>query len=114
MCVSRSVLIASIKVFAGIDMSNEETCIIKVLKPVAKKKIRREIKILRNLTGGPNIVGLLDVVHDPPSRSNSLIMEYVHNTDWKELFPSFSELEIKHYIFQLLDVCNSSFCFDRA
>ena len=102
------------KVFEGVDMSNEETCIIKVLKPVAKKKIRREIKILRNLTGGPNIVGLLDVVHDPPSRSNSLIMEYVHNTDWKELFPSFSELEIKHYIFQLLDVCNSSFCFDRA
>ena len=85
-------------------MSNEDTCIIKVLKPVAKRKIRREIKILRNLSGGPNIVGLLDVVHDPPSRSHSLIMEYVHNTEWKDLFPLFTELEIKHYVFQLLDV----------
>ncbi|KAF7798563.1 hypothetical protein EIP86_009785 [Pleurotus ostreatoroseus] len=94
------------EVFEGIDMSNEDTCVIKVLKPVAKKKIKREIKILRNLSGGPNVVGLLDVVHDPPSQSNSLIMEYVDNTDWKELFNSFTEVEIKHYVFQLLDALN--------
>lgn len=85
-------------------MTTEEACIIKVLKPVAKRKIKREIKILRNLTGGPNIVGLLDVVHDPPSRSNSLIMEFVDNCEWKELYPTLTELEIKHYVFQLLTV----------
>ncbi|KAH9951096.1 kinase-like protein [Amylocystis lapponica] len=90
------------EVFEGIDSSNEDPCVIKVLKPVAKKKIKREIKILRNLTGGPNIIGLLDVVHDPPSRSNSLIMEYVENTEWKDLHRTVSELEIKHYLFQLL------------
>jgi casein kinase II subunit alpha len=38
--------------------------VIKVLKPVKKKKIKREIKILQNLSGGPNIVALLDVVRD--------------------------------------------------
>ena len=85
-------------------MTNEETCIIKVLKPVSKKKIKREIKILRNLTGGPNVISLLNVVHDPISRSNSLIMEYVSNVDWKDLYPTFTELEIKHYMFQLLKV----------
>lgn len=90
------------EVFKGIDMSNEEICVIKVLKPVAKRKIKREIKILRNLAGGPNIVGLLDVVHDPPSRSHSLIMEFVENVDWKQLYPTFTELEIKHYVFQLI------------
>lgn len=90
------------EVFEGIDMTNEETCIIKVLKPVSKKKIKREIKILRNLTGGPNVISLLNVVHDPISRSNSLIMEYVSNVEWKELYPTFTELEIKHYVFQLL------------
>lgn len=42
-------------------MVNTEKCIIKVLKPVAAKKIKREIKILRNLTGGPNVVALIDV-----------------------------------------------------
>ena len=34
-------------------------------QPVKKKKIKREIKILENLRGGPNIVTLLDVVKDP-------------------------------------------------
>jgi len=90
------------EVFEGVDMSNEETIVIKVLKPVSKKKIKREVKILRNLTGGPNIISLLDVVQDGPSRSNSLIMEYVDNAEWKELFATLTETEAKNYLFQLL------------
>ena len=85
-------------------MSNEEICIIKVLKPVSKKKIKREIKILRNLAGGPNVIRLMDIVHDPPSRSNSLITEYVENVEWKDIFATLSEMEIKFYLFQLLRV----------
>ncbi|KAG6903039.1 hypothetical protein C0995_007472 [Termitomyces sp. Mi166 len=90
------------EVFEGIDMANNEQCIIKVLKPVAAKKIRREIKVLRNLTGGPNVVALLDVVLDPSGRFHSLIMEYIENIEWKSLFPRFTEPDIKHYTFQLL------------
>ena len=52
------------EVFEGINVANYQKCVIKVLKPVKKKKIKREIKILQNLSGGPNIVGLLDVVRD--------------------------------------------------
>lgn len=52
------------EVFEGVNTLNGEKCVIKVLKPVKKKKIKREIKILQNLTGGPNIIGLLDVVRD--------------------------------------------------
>jgi casein kinase II subunit alpha len=33
----------------------DEKCVVKVLKPVKKKKIKREIKILQNLCGGPNV-----------------------------------------------------------
>ncbi|KAH9851968.1 kinase-like protein [Lenzites betulinus] len=116
------------EVFEGVDSSNEDACVIKVLKPVAKKKIKREIKILRNLAGGPNVVRLLDTVHDGPSRANSLVMEFVQNTDWKELFGSLAEMEIKHYLFQLLraldfvhsrgiihrDVKPANIMFDRA
>jgi casein kinase II subunit alpha len=87
-----------------LDTANSEACIIKVLKPVASKKIKREIKILRNLTGGPNIVALLDVVQDPSSRYHSLIMEYVDNVEWKALYPILSEVNIKLYTFQLLKV----------
>ncbi|KAJ7924890.1 kinase-like domain-containing protein [Mycena leptocephala] len=77
------------EVFEGIDMVNSDRCVIKVLKPVAAKKIKREIKVLRNLTGGPNVIALVDV-------------EYVENVDWKRLFPVFTESDIKHYTFQLL------------
>ncbi|KAG4414310.1 hypothetical protein IFR04_012556 [Cadophora malorum] len=52
------------EVFQGINVINYQECVIKVLKPVKKKKIKREIKILQNLSGGPNIIGLLDVVRD--------------------------------------------------
>lgn len=52
------------EVFEGINIVNYQKCVVKVLKPVKKKKIKREIKILQNLAGGPNVVALLDVVRD--------------------------------------------------
>lgn len=61
------------EVFEGIDVVKNEKCVIKVLKPVKQKKINREIKILRNLRGGANIVKLLDVVKDPDTRTPSLV-----------------------------------------
>lgn len=84
---------------------SEEKCIIKVLKPVKKKKIKREIKILQNLAGGPNIVALLDVVRDPASKIPSLITEYVHNLDFKVLYPRFTDMDVRYYMFELLKAC---------
>jgi casein kinase II subunit alpha len=34
-------------VFQGVSVANNQRCVIKILKPVKKKKIRREIKILQ-------------------------------------------------------------------
>jgi casein kinase II subunit alpha len=65
-------------------------------------QIKREIKILQNLYGGPNIVKLLDVVRDEESKTPSLIFEYVNNTDFKVLYPSLSDYDIRYYIFELL------------
>src|SRR3954469_7324259 len=102
------------EVFEGINVVNYQKCVIKVLKPVKKKKIKREIKILQNLAGGPNIVALLDAVRDSQvsrhrtllsssdavgryghessgsdfttqSKTPSLIFEYVNNTDFRSL-----------------------------
>ena len=92
------------QVFEGVNISNDEKCIIKVLKPVKKKKIKREIKILQNLAGGPNIVALLDVVRDPMSKIPSLITEYVHNVDFKVLYPRFSDQDVRYYMLELLKV----------
>ncbi|RFU26871.1 hypothetical protein B7463_g9468, partial [Scytalidium lignicola] len=52
------------EVFEGINIVNYQKCAIKVLKPVKEKEIKRQIKILQNLSGGPNIVALLDVVRN--------------------------------------------------
>ena len=69
-------------------------------------QIKREIKILQNLYGGPNIVKLLDVVRDDESKTPSLIFEHVNNTDFKVLYPTLSDYDIRYYIFELLKARN--------
>ena len=73
-----------------------------ILKPVKKKKIRREIKILQNLTGGPNIIQLLDMVRDPASETPSLIFEHVDNVDFKILYPTLTDADLRYYVYELL------------
>jgi len=100
------------EVFEGVNIVNDEKCIIKVLKPVKKKKIKREIKILQNLAGGPNIIALLDVVRDPSSKIPSLVTEYIHNVDFKLLYPTFTDFDARYYIFELLKALD--FCHSRG
>jgi serine/threonine protein kinase len=67
-------------------------------------QIKREIKILQNLCGGPNIIKLMDVVRDQHSKTPSLIFEYVNNTDFKQLYPTLTDYDIRYYIYELLKV----------
>lgn len=99
------------EVFAGVNVNNNSKCVIKILKPVKKKKIKREIKILQNLCGGKNIIQLLDIVRDPLSKTPSLVFEYVNNIDFKVLYPTLTDYDIRYYIFELLkalDFCHSN------
>jgi casein kinase II subunit alpha len=90
------------EVFAGSNVNNGCKCVVKILKPVKKKKIKREIKILQNLSGGKNIIQLLDVVRDPVSKTPCLIFEHVNNIDFKILYPRLTDFEIRYYIYELL------------
>ena len=56
------------------DVQTDENVVIKVLKPVKKSKMKREIKILFAVNGHPNIIELKEVVKDPASRSNCLVL----------------------------------------
>jgi len=67
-------------------------------------QIKREIKILQNLCGGPNVVKLLDIVRDQHSKTPSLIFEYVNSTDFKVLYPTLTDYDIRYYIYELLKV----------
>ena len=98
------------EVFEGVHAGNNSKCVIKILKPVKKKKIKREIKILQNLTGWPNIIKLLDIVREPQSKTPSLIFEHVNNTDFKVLYPTLTDYDVRYYILELLkalDFCHS-------
>jgi len=97
------------EVFEGRHV-NGGKCVIKILKPVKTKKINREIKILQNLTGGVNVIKLLDVVREPTTKTPSLIFEHVNNTDFKVLYPTLTDYDIRYYINELLkalDFCHS-------
>ena len=61
--------------------------------------------------GGTNAIHLLDIVRDPQSKTPSLIFEYVNNTDFKVLYPTLTDLDIRYYIFELLkalEFCHSN------
>merc|ERR1712232_1442907 len=90
------------EVFSGYHVPTDKQVVIKILKPVKKKKIKREIKILQNVSKGPNIVSLLDVVRDPLTKTPALVFEHVNNTDWKTLYPKLSLDDIRFYIYQIL------------
>ncbi|GFP83919.1 casein kinase ii subunit alpha-1 [Phtheirospermum japonicum] len=84
-----------------------------VIRKVGRGKyseIKREIKILQNLCGGPNIVKLLDIVRDQNSKTPSLVFEYVNSNDFKVLYPTLTDYDIRYYIYELLkalDHCHS-------
>lgn len=72
------------------------------MKPVRKNKIQREIKILQNLYGGPNIIKLHDVARDEASKTPCLVFEHVNNTPYKTLFSKAKDIDIRYYMFELL------------
>lgn len=74
-------------------------------------QIKREIKILQNLCGGPNIIKLLDIVRDQQSKTPSLIFEHVNNTDFKVLYPTLSDYDVRYYIYELLKASETLVCF---
>lgn len=98
------------EVFEAINVVNNEQCVVKILKPVKKKKIKREIRILENLRGGTNIITLEACVKDPVTRTPALIFEYVNNIDFKNLYQSLNDYDIRFYLYELLkalDYCHS-------
>ncbi|KAI8077332.1 casein kinase II subunit alpha [Gilbertella persicaria] len=98
------------EVFEGVDIEKDQKVVIKILKPVKKKKIKREIKILQNIAGGVNVIELLDVVRDSQSKTPALVFEYINNTDFKILYPKFTDYDVRYYMYELLkalDYCHS-------
>lgn len=91
--------------YLGYCKSNNQKCVIKVLKPVKSEKIYREIKILQILYGGPNIVLLTDLVKEPVSRIPCFIYEWIPTTESKHMFTRLSDFECRLYTYKVLQAC---------
>ncbi|KAK8804061.1 hypothetical protein WA171_000154 [Blastocystis sp. BT1] len=90
------------EVFKAIDMTTGKPVSIKYLKPVRKKKIRREIKIMQQLAGGPCIIPLLGVVLNPETHAPSLITKWVETRDFREFYLHLSDYELRYYFYKIL------------
>ncbi|KAK5080417.1 Casein kinase II subunit alpha' [Lithohypha guttulata] len=90
------------EVFKATDLRNNQICVIKVLKPVSMRAVKREIKILQHLSGGPNIVQYVDAATDSTGNSTVIVTEHVNNTYYRTLYSAFNDTEVRFYTFQLL------------
>lgn len=97
-------------VFEGVDSRNGKRVVIKILKPVRKVKIAREIRILELLKNGPNIVGCYDICFDSQTMTPSIIFEFFSTVNLKNVMLNLSLADVKVYMFQVfraLDYCHS-------
>lgn len=58
------------------------------------------------MRGGTNIISLQAVVKDPVSRTPALIFEHVNNMDFKQLYQTLNDYDIRFYLYELLKVLN--------
>jgi len=88
------------EVYESVNANNNEKCVVKVLKPIKKRKIKKEVKVLLNLVGAPNTVRLLDMVRDKQTKIPSLVFQFIDCTSWKSI--EWEEEDLKLYMFELL------------
>ena len=90
------------EVFQGVNVENNQPCVIKILKPVRQEKIFRETKILQTLYGGPNIVKLYDVLRDQATKTPCLVFEYIPNIETKQINYQLNHMDIRLYTYKIL------------
>ena len=92
------------EVFEGYNKLNKQAVAIKILKPIELRKIRREIKILQAVQGGPNIIELIDVVKDDLTENPTFVTEFVdtRDTHLRKLRTTFNEDDIRYYMYEIL------------
>ncbi|ETO18640.1 hypothetical protein RFI_18622, partial [Reticulomyxa filosa] len=68
--------------------------------------------LIKKKKGGPNIIQLLDCVRSDVAsgRTPALVFEYVNNVNFTVLYPTFTDFDVRYYIYELLiglDYCHS-------
>ncbi|XP_055986213.1 casein kinase II subunit alpha-like [Sorex fumeus] len=96
------------EVFEAININNNKKVAVKILKPVMENKVKREIKILENLRGGPNIIYLTDIIKSPNLGAPALVLEHVNNRDYRQLYKTLTDYDIRFYMYEILKALDYS------
>ena len=62
--------------YEGVKAEDGTHVAIKILRPIKKEKIKREVKVLQTLSKGHNVVKYVDIVKDPATKTTSIVMSY--------------------------------------
>ena len=100
------------EVFSGEEKYTNEKIVLKILKPISKNKIKREVVILKYLNECPNSVHLLDITKGEQTEIYCLIYNNISGHELKLVNKNISPNDMKLYIYKILQCL--SFCHTRA
>jgi casein kinase II subunit alpha len=89
------------EVFEGVNLEDGGRCVVKIMRPVKEQRLKREIKILRLVSGGPNIITLREVVRDPDTKTPCFIFDFVDSMPLKELQSVVTDMDVRNYMYQV-------------
>lgn len=76
-------------------------------RPREIEGLEREVRLLRYLKGGPNVIQLHDVLRHPSSAAPLLVLEYAKgSSDAKKWMTDMTDHDVRWYMFQLLKALN--------
>ncbi|KAJ3232727.1 Casein kinase II subunit alpha [Chytriomyces hyalinus] len=76
--------------------------VMKVFRPDKTAKLKREVLILKNLHGGPNIVEYVDCILLPDTQQPAIVMVRAGNVDWREFYASLAYDDIRFWMRELV------------
>ena len=90
-------------VYEGWQKNSNEKVIIKILKPITKVKIKREIFILEKLKKCPNMVQILDVIKEKDSEIFCIICKSISGIELKNCYMGISPQDLKLYMYKIIE-----------
>ena len=90
-------------VYEGLQKNTNEKVVIKILKPITKVKIKREICILYTLKKCPNIVKILDVIKENDSEIFCIICKSISGIELKNFYMGISPQDLNFYMYKIIE-----------
>ena len=99
------------EVYSGIIKNTDNKVVIKILKPINKNKIKREVVILKYLKDCPNSVHLIDITKGEATDIYCLIYNNISGHELKLFSINITPEDLKLYIYKILQCLN--FCHSK-